>query len=96
MGAMKDLIIAAVNGETYEPYTIEVRELETVREVGYDDEQLEGFCAELCKLLEGLTGYRAPFLQEVMDEQIEDAMDMYGSPISGITNTLAVALELDI
>ena len=51
---------------------------------------------ELCKLLEGLTGYRAPFLQEVMDEQIEDAMDMYGSPISGITNTLAVALELDI
>ena len=96
MGAIKDLIIKAANGEKCEPYTVEVRGLETVRELGYDDGQLDDFCAELCKLLEGLTGYRAPYLQEVMDELIEDAMDMYGSPISGITKTMAVALDLDI
>lgn len=73
-----------------EPYTVEVKETRD-----YTDEELQAFTHRLCAALEKLTGYQREFLHEEMVEQMEEASELYGSPINGITHTLTCALELD-
>ena len=70
-------------------------EPDCVREIGYDPDTLDTFCDELCKALEKCTGYSAEWLRKEMNDQIEDAIDVYGSPICGISDVMMVALELD-
>ena len=87
MGLFKNLDIMLNN---LEPYACEFPEGHE-----YSEAALGKFTDELCDALERLTGYPSKFLREDMAEQMEDAEVLFGSPISGIAQTMTVALELD-
>lgn len=75
-------------------YSIELTDRQ-VYAMGYDPKQLDRFVNELCRSLAKLTDYDAEYLRDCMDEYMEDAEDEWGNPISGISDCMLVALELD-